>query len=90
MLQLGERRASEILFRHLVLQYLILEMNCSKNVYFQTPNQFWARFEILGDTLCKAAKAFLIETLHSDPSYSAIQQIPLQWFLTFFYYASLK
>jgi len=30
----------------------------------------------LGDTLCKATEAFLIESLHSDPSHSAIQQIP--------------
>jgi len=37
----------------------------------------------LGDTLCKAAETFLIEILHSDPSHSAIQEIPLQWFLTF-------
>jgi len=37
------------------------------------PNQFRARFEILGDTLCKAAEAFLIEMFHSDPSHSAIQ-----------------
>jgi len=27
----------------------------------------------LGDTLCKATEAFLIEILHSDPSHTTIQ-----------------
>ena len=34
---------------------LFAKINASKH-----PNQFWARFEILGDTLCKAVEAFFI------------------------------
>jgi len=57
---------------------LFPKINTSKH-----PNQLGAHFEILGETLCKAAVVFLIEILHSDTSHSATQKTPLQWFLTF-------